>query len=224
MSLAGLGVEVLRSYYHWKYREDDIVALLSLSEEQNLPTFYSAVLLLFASLASALLAGASRAKRWEAVAWWGLCAGFFYIAVDEVLQFHETWGANIHTTGVLHFSWVIPAAGLLAVLAVLYAPFLLRMPARERNWLILAGVVYVTGAVGLELPLGVWTEEKGDKTLGYALIDWVEETLEMTGIVLYLFVTFDMLARRGVTIRFGAPKVEEPALSQGQDPSEGGPT
>lgn len=205
MSAAGLAVELLKSIYHWKGRTG-VVPLLSLSYEENVPTYYSAAILLFASLASALAAAAfRRERRRDSIAWAGLAAGFFYISMDEVLQFHEKWGSSIHTTGILHFSWVIPAAAILAVLAVLYAPFLLRLPPRTRNRLLLAGAVYVTGAVVLELPLGAWTEEKGEKTLGYALIDWLEETLEMTGIVLYLLTVFDLLSSRDTTLRFAAP-------------------
>jgi hypothetical protein len=40
----------------------------------------------------------------------------------------------------------------------------------------------------MELPLGWWTERFGDDGLGYALIDWVEETLEMTGAAAALLV------------------------------------
>lgn len=205
VSLAGLTVEVLKSIYRWKGREG-VVPLLSLSYEENIPTYYSAVILLLASAGSALLAAAVRRdSRRDSLAWWGLCAGFFYISMDEVLQFHEKWGSSFHTSGVLHFAWVIPAAGILVVLGLLYAPFLLRMPSRARRRLLLAGAVYVTGAVVLELPLGAWTEEKGEKTLGYALIDWVEETMEMGGIAFYLLVVFDLLAARGTSLRFGGP-------------------
>lgn len=204
MSLAGLTVEALKSIYHWKGRTG-VVPLLSLSHEENVPTYYSAAILLLAALGSALLSAAVRRDgRRDSMAWGGLAVGFFYISMDEVLQFHEKWGSSIHTTGVLHFSWVIPAGVLLAALGALYAPFLLRMPARWRNRLLLAGAVYVTGAVVLELPLGAWTEAQGEKTLGYALIDWLEETLEMTGIALYLLTVFDLLSARGTTLRFGA--------------------
>lgn len=218
VSLAGLGVEVLKSIYRWKGRTG-VVPLLSLSHEENIPTYYSAVILLLASAMSALLAAATRReRRSDSIAWWGLCAGFFYISMDEVLQFHEKWGSSFHTSGVLHFSWVIPAACILAVLAALYAPFLLRMPGRTRNRLLLAGAIYVIGAVVLELPLGAWTEEKGDKTLGYALIDWVEETMEMAGIVLYVLTTFDLLSARGASLRFGARRPAEAALPRAEEP------
>ena len=37
-----------------------------------------------------------------------------------------------------------------------------------------------------EIPLGLWAERHGEDSLGYLLIDWVEETLEMSGAALFL--------------------------------------
>lgn len=211
VSLAGLLVEVLKSIYRWKGR-GGIVPLLSLSHEQNLPTFHTALLLLLAATLSALLATqARRQERRDVLPWWGLCAGFFYISVDEVLELHEQWGRPFRLGGVLHFGWVVPAAGILLVLAVLYARFLWRLPPRVRFRLVLAGGVYVLGAVAMELPLGYWVEKQGDKNLEYALIDWVEETLEMTGIALFVFTAIDMLSTAGARVRFGAPEAAETA-------------
>lgn len=210
VSGAGLVVEVLKSIYGWKgYR--GIVPLLSLSYEDNLPSYYSAALLLFASGASALMAlHAQKADRRSLFAWWGLCAGFFYIALDEALSFHETWGAPFHLKGVLHFGWVIPAAGILVVLAALYARFLWRLPRRTARRLLFAGGLYVFAAVGMELPLGAWTEKQGTKNLGYGLIDWTEETLEMVAIVLFLSFIMDTLAEARVSLRFDSAAADEP--------------
>jgi hypothetical protein len=203
VSLAGLTVEALKSFYRWKGRSG-VVPLLSLSYEQNVPTYWTAMLLLAAAAASALLAAHDRrASGRDALAWWGLCAGFFYISVDEVLELHEQWGSALRLGGALHFGWVIPAGIIVLLVGILYTRFLRRSPPRLRNRLLLAGAVYVLGAVVMELPLGYWTEKEGQKNLGYALIDWVEETLEMTGIVLYLFTAHGELAARRVGLRFG---------------------
>ena len=84
VSLAGLLVEVLKSIYRWKGRSG-VVPLFSLSHEQNLPTYFTAVLLVLAASMSALLAASSRREslprehsehRRDPFAWWGLCAGF----------------------------------------------------------------------------------------------------------------------------------------------------
>lgn len=213
VSLAGLTVEVLKSIYRWKGR-GGIVPLLSLSHEQNVPTLYSALLLLFAAGLSALLAAqARRGDRRDMWPWAGLAAGFFYISVDEVLELHEQWGRSFRLGGALHYGWVVPAAGIVLAVGLLYTRFLLRAPKPLRYRLLIAGAIYVFGAVGMELPLGYWVEKEGEKTLGYALIDWVEETLEMAGIALYIVTVARELgsrrARKGL-----AEKTAEPARSE----------
>jgi hypothetical protein len=79
------------------------------------------------------------------------------------------------------------------VLTALYLPFMRALPRVTRNRLLLAAVIYIGGAVGMELPLGWWTERHGTDGLGYALIDWVEETLEMIGAAIALL---SLLAHR----------------------------
>jgi hypothetical protein len=157
---------------------DALVPRLSLSYEGNVPTWFSSSLL----LACALAAGAIARTRppWRRH-WWGLAIGFSFASLDEAVGLHEHLGGNFDTSGVLYFDWVIPAIAILAVLAAIYLPFVWALPSRTRTRLVIAGVIYVGGALVMELPLGWWTERAGDEGLGYAMIDWVEETLEMIG-------------------------------------------
>jgi hypothetical protein len=207
---AGVAVEVLKPLYDLKTRSG-AVPLLSLSYEQNLPSFYSAALLLGCSLLLALVAQGARANGERFVRyWWILSAGFLYIALDEVLSFHEELSKLMAFGGVLHFSWVIPAALLVLVLGAAYIPFLRALPRPMRIRFVLAGAVYVGGAVGMELPLGYWTVHHGTDNLGYALIDATEEALEMLGLNLFLFALLDHLARKGWAVRFSSGKAPEP--------------
>jgi len=138
-----------------------------------------------------------------------------YIAIDEVFQFHEFAGTFIKGSGVLFFTWVIPAAIIVLVVGVSFIPFLRALPSKTRFWFLLSGALYVGGAVGMELPLGWWTETHGTQNLGYALIDAVEEGLEMIGVNLFLLALLDRLADENVVVRFsrGAErkKNEEPS-------------
>src|SRR5881392_807608 len=70
------------------------------------------------------------------------------------------------------------AIAILIALSLLYLRFVIALPKPTRIGLIVAGIIYIGGAVGMELPLGWWTERFGNDGLGYALIDWLEETLE----------------------------------------------
>ncbi|HET7501328.1 MAG TPA: hypothetical protein VFK02_10010, partial [Kofleriaceae bacterium] len=111
-----------------------------------------------------------------------------YVSLDEAAEIHEHLGGLIGTHGILYFDWVIFAAALLVVLVGLYFRFVFALPPATRNGLIIAAVIYVLGAVGMELPLGWYTEHYGNDGLGYAMIDWCEETLEMIGATWALLV------------------------------------
>lgn len=151
---------------------------LSLSYEGNVPTWFSSSLLLGCAIAAGTIARV--ASRWRRH-WWGIAIVFGYASMDEAAEIHEHLGGLIGTQGVLYFDWILFAVAILIVLSLLYLRFVIALPTVTRNGLIVAGIIYLGGAVGMELPLGWWTEHHGNEGLGYALIDWVEETLEMIG-------------------------------------------
>ncbi len=214
---AGLAVEVLKPILRLKSRSG-VVPLLSLSYEQNVPTWYTSCLLFACSLTLAAIAvGARRAGKFVRH-WWGLAAAFLYISLDEVVEIHEAASSWLDLGGVLYFSWVIPAAVVVAAFGLAYLRFLAHLPRGTRSRFLLAASLYVTGALALELPLGYWTEQAGSDNLVYALIDFVEESLEMLGVNLFLVSLVDYLGVQGWTIGFSqaAPEprpapVERPA-------------
>jgi len=162
------------------------VGLCSLSYEANLPTWYSSVLLLLCAqqLAGIARDAGARGDRWRRH-WWGLAIGFVAMSIDEVAEVHEELSGLFDFRGAVHgaltFGWVIPAGALVAAIGVAYLRFLLALPADLRRRFLIAGALYVGGAVAMELPLGAITDAYGDESLAYALVDAVEETLEMIG-------------------------------------------
>ena len=175
------------------------VAFFSLSYEQNLPTYYSSVLLLLCALLLALIASGVGARHlWH---WRGLALGFAYMSLDEAVEIHEFAGGLLPLSGVFYFSWVVPAAVVVLVLALLYVPFLRSLDRRTRIRFLIAGVVYVNGALLMELPLGYWTEQHGSDNTGYFAIDFVEEALEIIGVSLFLMALADHVKERGWRFR-----------------------
>jgi hypothetical protein len=162
-----------------------LVEHLSLSYEGNVPTWFSSSLLLACAIAAGAIA--RDATTWRRH-WWGVAVVFGYASMDEAAEIHEHLGGLIGTHGVLYFDWVVFAVAVLILLSVLYLRFVIALPRATRIGLIVAGILYVGGAVGMELPLGWWTERFGNEGLGYALIDWFEETFEMIGATLALLV------------------------------------
>ena len=179
---AGLGVELAR---HLGSLDPDgrLRAALSLSYEANLPTWYSAGLLWTAALGLGVCAAREpgRDRAW----WWGLAVVFALMSLDEAIELHEALG-GAELGGVLYFSWVVPGAALVAAFGLAYVRFWWRLSPPARSRFAWAGAVYVGGALGMELPLGAWFEAHGDENLGYALLDWGEETLEIVGVSVFV--------------------------------------
>ena len=203
---AGLFAEIAENM--WRARDaEDLLEFFSLSEEWNLPTWFSSVLLF--SCGAVLAAIAASKRRTGALYlrhWWVLAAGFFYISLDEAVQIHEHAGGWVDVGGILYFDWVIPASILIAILGVSYLGFLAHLPRVTRWRFVAAGLLYVGGAVGMELPLGWWTDQAGRHNLTYALIDWVEESLEMIGASLFLYALVEYIAHPLGTLSIFVPE------------------
>lgn len=199
-SLVGLGVELLR---HLAGVRGSIVPLLSLSYEGNLPSWWASALPLICALLLAFVAAGETEDRFH---WRLLAAGFLAISIDEAVGFHETLSGLFDYGGVLYFGWVIPAGALVFALALVFLGFLRRLSPETARRFLLAGALYVGGAVVCELPLGWWTEQYGDDSFGYALIDWCEETLELTGLTLFASALLARLEGRRLAVTSLSPR------------------
>jgi hypothetical protein len=160
------------------------VTFFSLSSERNLPTAWSAGLMLLAAwrlLAVARAPAAERPGATPALAWWLLALGFVLMSADEVFELHETLLLR-PGEGALYFGWIVPGIALVVALGLLFVPFLRALPAEVRRPFLGSGGLFVGAALGLEVPLGLITEAYGVESLAYALCDWLEEALEILAI------------------------------------------
>lgn len=170
--------------------------LFDADREGNVPTWFSAVLLVGIALlslgASTLLRDRGAPLRWY---WLGLAVVFTYLSLDELAGVHEELiprlSLVVEARGALTYPWTIVAAPLVAVFALVYARFLWKLPLRTAGLLLLAGAVYVGGALGLEAGGGLIVDEDGEITLPYVLVTSAEEFLEMIGAALCLYAVAD---------------------------------
>lgn len=163
--------------------------------EGNLPTVYSMLLLVMAALLLACIAAGQLQRRARfAFAWLALSLVFLGMAVDEVASIHESLThplrrqLGLAVGGWLHFSWVVVGAAVVLVLGIAFLPFLLRLPPDTRRRFVLAGFLYVGGALGMELVGGRTFVEQGEATLGlsYAVASTAEELLELAGLLVFI--------------------------------------
>jgi hypothetical protein len=185
---AGLAVAhviVMFLYYRESIGVDDWVhgAFFDLDEEESFGTWFSAVILLYAGR---LLLGRARSAKGEGdpyhPMWFVLAIGFHLLSIDEVVGMHE----YVNTVSE-DIRWTTFAAVIVALLGLAYLPFLSALPSRIRLLFIVAAVVYVGGAVGVERATDWYDAHDLLDTLAYNLWTAVEETMEMTGAIVFIY-------------------------------------
>jgi hypothetical protein len=93
----------------------------------------------------------------------------------------------ISTNGILKNAWVVPGLAFVVVLAMIYARFIIHLPSAIRTLVIIAGVIYVTGAIFLESLSGLCADVYTESGIEYQLVITLEEFLEMLGLVLLIY-------------------------------------
>ena len=189
-----------------------IIKLFDFNLEANLPTYFSSLILLCDGILLALIGSRYKAlgeKFWH---WLGLSAIFVFLALDEMMQIHEQFRAPMealfNTTGILYFAWFIPYVAVTIIIGIAYFKFMMRLPKSILKLFILAGVLFISGAVGMEAISGMHAEVHGEETLTYALMYSFEELLEMSGalVFMYALIAYIQLKFKTLQVNFGADK------------------
>lgn len=176
--------------------------LFDLDGEWNIPSVYSALVIL--ACAAAMIAAAIHARRrqrQDPLAWLFLAVVFVYLAYDELFSVHETLPApslgGAVGRGLLYNPWVAPGTLFVLVVFALSVMFLRRLPARTRRLMVTSGATYVAGALGFEALGGLRFEAEqlelapGRMDVTFVLLFTCEELLEMLGMALFLFAVRD---------------------------------
>lgn len=167
------------------------VPLFHLDLEGNIPTYFTTLLLIFISYLLFCISRREAASGSKFSRHWNFLSFLFLLlSVDEYAVIHEKTilplreGFNLD--GFFFFSWVVLGIAGTALIGIFYLPMILRLPARLRNGLILAGFVYLGAVLGLELIGGNYASLYGTETFPYQLLVASEELLEMIGLILMI--------------------------------------
>lgn len=175
-----------------------LVRFFNLDDEYNLPTLYAFLSLLLCGILILIIAVFNKkARKPFSLHWTMLSVIFFLIAIDEILVLHEQVSGLLstvfHTSGILYFLWVVPAGIFVILFLIFYARFIFGLPTKSRISFVLAGGIYVIGALGFEFIGGGLHTSIGDQNLTYGLVTNVEEIFEMVGIAIFIYALLDYI-------------------------------
>ncbi len=187
-----------------------VARLFELNEERTFPTFFSVGQLLLASAVTGVVACRQWIERDPFRRQWLLLALLMLLlAIDEQVGLHERLTRPMRlllgggagggeALGVFFYAWVIPGALIVAGVALAFARFLFALPSPTRDRLFLSGVVFVGGALGMELLGGKFYEAEGFASVGLMVVSTSEEAMEMFGITLFIrAVLLHAVSRQG---------------------------
>ena len=185
--LLGYGTE-LYAAMRGMFSVDLQFQLFRLDSEANIPSAFSAGILFAVAVQMFTASKRERALHLRtALAWSFLGVIFIYLGIDEIFSLHEIFLDSSFLPrfdAFFHFRWVILGIILVATVATVFFPFLLRLPRITAIRLFIAGAVYVSGALGLEMIGGYLAETFGQRSVPYVIETLLEESLENIGIVL----------------------------------------
>lgn len=176
-----------------------------LDNEQNVPTYYSVLILLFAFLVTYFIARLKKTTKDSFYPqWMGLAIGFFILSADEFIMLHEklkrfTFHVFPKDSYLYNSGWVTMGVITALVVSLFFLYFVMKLPRKPRNIIIAAGIIYLTGALVIER-IGYSILDIYGNGREFVLISMVEEFMEMAGITLYIYGLLDYLKQMMVDI------------------------
>lgn len=189
-----------------------IVRLFDVNEENNIPSWYSSISLLFCSILLGIIS-TIKAQRRDRFArhWLGLAVLFLLMSVDEAASVHELLiplGRMFKASGAFLFFWVVPAMIFVVGMLFAYTKFLIALPSKTRDLFLIAGAVFVFGSVGFEMIGAYYFDNHVSKdpsvfahgwpALSMAVVLAIEELLEMVGVLIFIHCLLSYLNKEVV--------------------------
>ena len=189
--------------------------MLDLEREANVPTWVSSLNLAACALLLLFIARAASGRNDHYAAHWtGLCIVFLYLSLDEACQTFMRGRRRSSSS-----SWTRPERSTphgssprmlaVTVFALVYLRFLFSLSNSFRWLFILAAVLYVGGAAGLQMlawhykyPLFQANPDdvNARDNMTFTLIGQAEEVLEMVGVIVFMYALLQYLAWHKVRV------------------------
>ncbi len=212
LTLVSLGVQIL-DYVVGREELHVLLTRFEVGDDASIPTWYSSFALLLCSILLATVAAAKKRYRDRYVLHWSfLSIIFLLLSVDEVATLHEAGGGAVELlvesigytpSGFFYTAWVIPGIIFALVVALAYLRFLAHLPSKTRILFLVAGAIFVAGALGMEMLSARLISFYGYENLEsipfsarivISMQTAVEELLEMLGVVVFIYALLSYIS------------------------------
>jgi hypothetical protein len=177
---------------------DRFARTFNVDEEGNIPALYSTLTILGCAVLLRVIARIEREAggRWSRQ-WTLMSIIFLGLAVDEFLAFHDEIDSRLDLSGFTQWSWVAIGIVFVFAVAIIFFRMIVQLPPPVRRLFILAALIYLSGAIVLEIVGGHYVTVWGHDSLRYALCTTAEEFLEMMGVVVFIYALLSYLTQDG---------------------------
>jgi len=167
-----------------------------LTRGPNISRFYNMLLLLIGALLLASIAQYHKNVRGAGSWMWAVMAVIFLtLALLKVTDFLSVTGLALDKLRVPWFTRGAVALPFLFILVLYFGYFVYKLPGDVRGEVLLAAAVYLTGAVVLDT-FEWWNyADFMSGSLYYDVLSTLEETLEMTGVIIFIHALLRYLER-----------------------------
>jgi len=185
----------------------NIIRLFDFNLENNVPTWFSVLILAFAAVLLFIIHSHKKANNnRQAVYWLILGIIFIFLSIDESVQIHEEVARILRpslgndVSGLLYWAWVIPYTVFVLAVVVFFMRFVLSLPKSTRNLFFISGSIFITGSLGLEFIEGYFYKLYGLDHIYNRILYCIEELMEMGGVTLFIYALLDYMAVHKITI------------------------
>lgn len=186
-----------------------LLHFFDLASEANAPTWFKSTLFVLAAILLGLI-GAAHKRIQDGFSWYWyfMALTFLFLSMDETASLHKAVGAlvarYVPNEGLFLHAWLIPGTMFAVLFVVINWKFLGTLPRATGVLFVLAGTLFVLGAIGMKLIEGIYTSTTG--LTGQAAINMraIDQFLEMAGLLLfdYSLMAYCRDQMAGIRIRF----------------------
>ena len=201
---------------------DTIAHWLDVNAEASIPTWYAAVALFAVSVMLGVIATAARRQgRPYALQWALLAIGFAFLSLEEIIGVHSQVTKVLRRLAdATDGPWLLIGLGLIGIVGLvvavaLFGRWFVALPRRWRTWFAIGGLVYMAGVLGSDAIGDYIASTFGGTSLLYIVVLTIEEALEMTGVLIFIVLLLEYIARfvGPVTVKVREPEEAAPTVT-----------